>query len=385
MDLAPTSQQQLLAATARSFLDRRCPPSLVLELALDPRGFREDLWREMAGLGWPGLLAPSALGGSDGSLLDVMVLVEEMGRACLPSPYIQSAVVATSLLLATRGAGRRPGAGPDPVDRLVADLASGDRIATPAVLEGAGALSPDAIALRAEVPGRITGRKLFVKDAHVADVLVLVARGGGGFNLLAIEPGRPGLRIEPMPSMAGEKLSAVALDDVPVAAADLVGAPGRSWDAMAPALERGALARCAEMVGCAARVLDLCVAHARGRVQSGRPIGSFQAIQHACADLLRDVEGARWLAYQAAWKAQQAGGAPADVAMAKAFCGEACLRVARRAHQIMGAIGYCEEHPLHLLHKRILAASLDFGDSTSHLDAVARAIGLSAVGAPTAV
>ena len=131
------------------------------------------------------------------------------------------------------------------------------------------------------------------------------------------------------------------------------------------------------MVGGAARILDLCVEHARGRVQSGRPIGAFQAIQHHCADLLRDVEASRWLVYDAAWRVSEGLDASPAVATAKAFGSEACLRVARTGHQIMGAIGYCEEHPLHLLHKRIMAAALDWGDATLHLETVARSIGLA--------
>jgi alkylation response protein AidB-like acyl-CoA dehydrogenase len=130
------------------------------------------------------------------------------------------------------------------------------------------------------------------------------------------------------------------------------------------------------MVGAAQRVLDLAVEHARTRVQGGRPIGAYQAIQHACADLVRDVDASRGLLYVAAWKVSQGWDAGIDVATAKAYVGEACLTVARRGHQIFGAIGYCEEHPLHLLHKRIQAASVDFGDSALHLEAVARGIGL---------
>jgi alkylation response protein AidB-like acyl-CoA dehydrogenase len=130
------------------------------------------------------------------------------------------------------------------------------------------------------------------------------------------------------------------------------------------------------MVGCAQHILELCVEHAKARKQFGRPLGSFQAVQHFCADLLRNVEGARYLLYRAAWKMQEGCESAADVAMAKAHAGQACLAVARRAHQLLGAISFCEEHPLHLFHKRILAASLDFGDPAHHLETVATAIGL---------
>jgi alkylation response protein AidB-like acyl-CoA dehydrogenase len=143
------------------------------------------------------------------------------------------------------------------------------------------------------------------------------------------------------------------------------------------ALAAGALARTAEMVGAAQRVLELAVEHAKTRVQGGRPIGGHQAIQHACADLVRDVDASRGLLYAAAWKASEGAPAAAEVAMAKAYASEACLTVARRAHQIFGAIGYCEEHPLHLLHKRIHAAGLDCGDVALHLEDVAQAIGLA--------
>jgi alkylation response protein AidB-like acyl-CoA dehydrogenase len=130
------------------------------------------------------------------------------------------------------------------------------------------------------------------------------------------------------------------------------------------------------MVGAAQRVLEMTVEHAKTRAQGGRPIGAYQAIQHACADLVRDVDCARGLLHAAAWQVSEGLPAVADIAMAKAYAGEACLAVARRAHQIFGAISYCEEHPLHLFHKRIHAASLDFGDAALHLETVAQAIGL---------
>src|SRR5437773_2454710 len=259
MDFTPSSAQQMLVSTAREFLRRHCPPERVQAWALDERGFDEKLWRQMAELGWPGLLVSPELGGSGGPMLDVVLLVEQMGYACLPGPFIPSGVVVPAL---------------------------------------------------------------------------------------------------------------------PAAAADRLGAAGHGGALLTPALEAGALARTAEMVGGAQRILDLAVEHARTRVQGGRPIGGYQAIQHACADLVRDVDTARGLLYLAAWKAAEGLPAASDVAMAKAHAAESCVSVARRGHQIFGAIGYCGEHPLHLIHNRLQAAALDFGDAQHHLETVARSIGL---------
>jgi len=368
MDFRPSASQQILISTARTFLRQHCPPELAQRLALDARGFDEALWRRLAELGWPGLLIPPDLGGSGGSLLDVIVLVEEMGRAGLPGPFVTSAVVATSLLVSAGSAPQQT--------RLLSALASGERLATLALVEETGSFDPDAVALECRAPGRLTGRKLFVKDAHIADDLIVAVREGSGLSLLVLPAARRGISRQPLDTMSGEKLFEVTFDDVEVSADDRLGPAGRARETLASALQAGALARTAEMVGAAQHVLELAVEHARTRVQGGRPIGGYQAIQHSCADLVRDVDASRALLYTAAWKAAEEVPAEVDVAMAKAYAGEACLAVARRGHQIFGAISYCEEHPLHLIHKRIQAASLDFGDAQLHLETVAGAIGL---------
>ena len=368
MDFRPSPPQQLLVATARQFLTARCPIELVQRLASDDRGFDAALWRGMAELGWPGLLVPTELGGSGGSLLDVALLVEEMGRACLPGPFVTSAVAATAALVAGGNSSLKK--------RVLPAMADGDRIATLALVEERGTFDPDAIALACEVPGRLSGEKLFVENAHLADDLIVAVRGGGDLTLLSIPCDRAGITRVPLDAGGVERLFAVTFDRVEVGADDLIAPSGRGREALVAAVSAGALARTAEMVGGAGHVLELVVAHAKTRVQGGRPIGGHQAIQHACADLVRDVDASRGLLYSAAWQAAEGSDAAADIATAKAYASEACLQVARRAHQIFGAISYCQEHPLHLFHKRMLAARSDFGDVDLHLAAVARAIGL---------
>ena len=388
MDFRPTPDQELLQHTARDVLARYCP----LEAAPGSRpgagdgsdarvrrapeaaaadGRRElhaALWPRLAELGWPGLLVPADLGGSDGTILDVALLVEQMGYAGLDSPYVDSAVVATALLLAAGGAGHRG---------VVAELAQGRRVAAVALLEEDGELGPDGVRARGEPGGFLAGRKLLVADADLADELVVAARGRAGVSLFRVGRERPGVRVEPMASMAGDRLFEIELDQVAVREADLVGAEGAGWELVEPAARLGAIARSAEMIGAARRILELAVEHARTRVQSGRPIGAFQAIQHACADLARGVESARPLVLAAAWKAAQGHPSAADVAMAKLYAADACLAVARRAHQIFGAVGYCDEHPLHRFHKKIIAARLAYGDPAHHAETIASAIGLA--------
>jgi alkylation response protein AidB-like acyl-CoA dehydrogenase len=368
MDLAPTPAQQLLVSTARSLLERRCPLERVQALSLTADGFDALLWKETAALGWPGLLVPPDLGGSGGTMRDVLLLAEEMGHACLPGPFLPSAVVSTRVLI-DAGEHRRARA-------LLPRLALGERIATLAALEDDGRLEPGALLTRVE-RGRVSGRKLFVPDAGAATDLIVIGRSDAGPTAALLPMDRPGIAALPLDSMAGQRLFEVTFDGVEVSAEDLLGSPGAGWALVAPALAQGALAQCADMVGAAQRVLELCVEHARVRQQFGRPIGSFQAVQHLCADLFRDVETARWLARETAWRCERAAaGAAESVAAAKAYASEACLRVARRGHQVMGAIGYSAEHPLHLFHKRILSGALAWGGPDQHLETVARAIGL---------
>jgi alkylation response protein AidB-like acyl-CoA dehydrogenase len=368
MDFRPSPAQQLLVATARDFLRKHCPPELVQRVALDPRGVDDALWRRMAELGWQGLLIPSELGGSGGSALDVVLLVEELGRAAAPGPFVTSAVVATSLLLAAGSAEQQK--------RLLPAMAAGERVASLALLEESGSFDVERIALAVDAEGRLSGRKLFVEAAHVADALVVATRAGRELRLLLLPTDRPGVRVSPLETIGAAKLFEVTFDGVVIGDGDRLGPAGAAGEALASALRAGALARTAEMVGAAQRVLELAVEHAKTRVQGGRPIGGYQAIQHACADLVRDVDASRGLLHAAAWMLSEGGPADAGVAMAKAYASEACLTVARRAHQIFGAIGYCEEHPLHLLHKWIHAASLDCGDVPLHLETVAQAMGL---------
>jgi alkylation response protein AidB-like acyl-CoA dehydrogenase len=367
MDFRPTDAQRLLTAVAREFLEKSCPLVAAPDAARETTA-RVDTWEQISALGWPGLLVPARFGGSEASLVDVVMLVEEMGRAACAGPYVTSAVVATTLLA-------RGGTSTQQERRLPA-MALGDRVCTLAIAESSARLAADAIAIVGDVGGRLDGMKCFVRDAHLAQEIVVVARSRSGFNLLLVDRDQPGVRLTPRETMAGDKVFDVTLTNVPITREMLIGAEGDGWMLTEHALALGAIARGAEMVGAAQRILELAVDHAKVRVQSGRPIGAFQAIQHACADLLRDVETARGVVHHAAWCVDTERDSRAAVATAAAYAASRCLAVARRAHQIFGAMGYSAEHPLHVLHKRIHAASVETGDRAAHLETVAESIGL---------
>ena len=356
MDFALETDQALLVDTAKAFF-----ADLDLDLNLDQADAAERVWSDVVALGWPGLLVPEAQGGVGGSLLDAVLLTEQFGYAGVASPFVSSAVVGSTLLAA---AGRSD---------ALADLATGRKRVALALAEENGEFTPQAVRLTV-ADGTLTGEKRFVRDADGADALIVAARDGADLGAFLVP--RDEVRVTSVPTLSGENVYGIRFDAVAVSTERRLGAAGGGWNVLQHGVAAGALARAAEMVGLAQRIVDVVVEYAKVREQSGQPIGSFQAVQHHCADMLRDLEGARYITYRAASADGKAGQVPADVAMAKAYASDACLAVARRAHQVMGAIGYCDEHVLHRLHKRIHGAAQDFGDANSHLDEVAAQLGL---------
>ena len=349
MDLTLTAEQRLLVDSARATLARRCPPSHVRAMETDPQGYDRELWREMARLGWTGLL----VGPDAGTLVEAALLLEQMGRVLLPSPFLTSCVLAPLLLRAVGDRSWLPG------------IASGEVVATMALVEPGWRDEWAAPALSV-ADGRLSGRKHFVPFAAAADVLLVVTRGPA---LVAVE------RTDAVHCRRQETLGGDHQYEV-----ELTAAPGTLLGALGPALEtarlQATIAALAYAVGAADRALEITVEYAKTRVQFGRPIGSFQAVAHRCADMRSDIDALRWLVYQAAWTL--AVGRPADLAVgaAKAYGNAALRQIFMHAHQVHGAIGFSTEHDLHLFTRRAKAIELGWGSAASHRERVARAMGL---------
>lgn len=359
MDLTLTDEQSLLADSARAWVARSCPIERTREL--EARGAHDpELWREIAALGWAGLAVPEELGGGGAGILELALVAEALGEGAVPTPLLASVTLAALPSMWAGGAAR---------SRLVPRLALGDAIGTLALLEPGMRDEWAPVAMTGSLP--LHGTKLLVPWAGVADV-ILVATATG---LRVIERAAPGVRVTPHDTLGGDPIAVVELDGVsaePIGEDDGVTVVHR-------ALDHAAVVQLAYGVGIAQAMLDLSVRHAIDRYQFGRPIGSFQAVAHRCADMRADVDACRFLAYQAAWSLDRDSEQGVEVAAALAYSKDALRRVARHAHQVHGAIGFSTEHDLHLFSRRAKAFELTWGSASFHRERLAGAMGLAAV------
>ncbi len=376
MDLDLSEDQKMLKTAARDFLEKECPKQFVRDMEQDEKGYSPELWLKMVQLGWQGLPFPEAQGGGGGSFLDLAVLLEEMGRACLPGPFLASVVLAGLPILA---------AGSEEQKRELLPAIAQGKIYTLALTEPDGMY--DAVSVRTTATHDrddwvISGTKTFVPDAHVADGILCVARtgeassGSDGTSLFLVDARSQGIKVTVLRTIAGDKQCEVVFDGVKVPAANVVGSVGQGWPVVEKALQWAAAAKCAEMVGAAEAVLEMSVEYARERTQFDKPIGSFQAIQHHCANMRIDIDGMRYLTYEAAWLLSEGLPAATQVSMAKAWVSEAISRVTRLGHQIHGGVGYMMDHDMQLYFRRGEAARAMFGDASFHRELVASQLGL---------
>jgi alkylation response protein AidB-like acyl-CoA dehydrogenase len=335
----------------------------------------------MAELGWMGLIVPEEYGGAGLSYVDLVVVLEEMGRVVAPGPFFATVLLGGVTVLEGGSEAQKRS--------VLPAMAAGRLRMTLALLEPSARWDAGGVACEARPDGggfRLTGTKLFVNDALLADKIICAARLAGtqggddrkGISLFLLDAKLPGMTITPLKTMdQTRKLAEITLQDVRVDAADVVGPLGAAWPIVERVMDRGRVGLCAEMCGGAQRVLDMSVEYAKVREQFGRPIGSFQAIQHKCADMLVEVESAKSATYYAAWAvANDVADAPLAAAMAKAYCSDAYRHTAGEGIQVHGGIGFTWEHDMHLYFKRAKSSEVTFGDATWNRELVARLIEL---------
>jgi alkylation response protein AidB-like acyl-CoA dehydrogenase len=366
MNFAWSEEQDEFRASVRRFVAERWPVAEARRLAATDAGFDPATWKQLAELGLLGLAVPETEGGQGFSLLELSIALDELGRELAGGPYFATACLAARALAHA--------ATPSERAEWLPRLASGELIATLAVLDAPGAPREDAVACAARA-GRLDGTKRFVIDAQNAGLLLVAAREAEGVALYALEAGATGVHIEPAPGLdLTRKLAHVRLDGTP---ARRLGPAGSAWPALARTLAEGAIGLASEQIGAASRCLELAVAHAKARTQFGRPIGSFQAVKHRAVDALTALELARSAAWWSAWVAASR---PAELAEAAAVAhttaSEAFEKAAYECIHLHGGMGFTWEHDAHLYYRRARADRALFGEPAAHRTGLARQLGL---------
>ena len=371
MNFAFNDEQEELRRIVRTFLEDKSSEAAVREQMDTTDGFDPAVWTQMAEqLGLQGLAIPEEYGGSGFTFVELIVVLEEMGRALLCAPYFSSAVLAAQTLLH---------AGDDAAKaEHLPGIASGETRATLALTEPNGRWDAEGVTATATKSGdgwTIDGTKSYVLDGHTADLLIVAARTDAGVSLFAVPADASGVERIPLSTMdQTRKQAKIEFSSTP---ATLIGTDGEGWPVLEQVLDLAAVALAAEQVGGAQRTLDMSVDYAKERIQFGRPIGSFQAIKHKCADMLLEVESAKSAAYYAGWCAAELNDElPSVASLAKAYVSEAYFHCAAENIQIHGGIGFTWEHPAHLYFKRAKSSELLFGDPSYHREQLAQRIGL---------
>jgi alkylation response protein AidB-like acyl-CoA dehydrogenase len=371
MNFAFSEEQEELRKVVKDFLNAKSSEASVRELMETESGYDDAVWSQMAEqMGLQGLIIPEEFGGSGYSYVELIVVLEEMGRRLLCAPYFSTVVLAGNSLIHS---------GDDAAKKdFLPGIASGETIATVAFTEPSGKWDEAGITMEATKSGdgyTLSGTKSFVLDGHTANLILVAARTGGAVSLFAVDGAASGLTRTPLSTMdQTRKQAKLDFDNTP---ARLVGAEGQGWDVLSRVLDLAAVGLAAEQVGGAQECLEMAVQYAKDRVQFGRPIGSFQAIKHKCADMLLEVESAKSAAYYAGWCAAELNDElPSVASLAKSYCSEAYFHTTAENIQIHGGIGFTWEHPAHLYFKRAKSSELLFGDPTYHRELLAQRIGI---------
>jgi alkylation response protein AidB-like acyl-CoA dehydrogenase len=376
MILGVSAEQDELRASVRRFLADRAPLTAVRELMETTDGIDAGVWRQAGEqLGLQGIAIPEQYGGSGFSFTEQAIVLEELGAALYGGPYLASTVLAATALLASKDE--------DAKKAYLPGIASGEMIATLAFTEEDGSWQPDAIRLAATSAAggngaggwQLDGRKSFVLDGHTADLILVVARAAGELSLFAVPADGPGLTSTPLPTL--DQTRKLAKLDFAAVPATLIGTAGSGAAVLSHTLDVAAIALAAEQLGGAQRALDMTVEYLKVRHQFGRPIGSFQALKHRCADLLLEVESLRSaVQYAAAAVAENSTEIPVVASLVKAYASDVYFHVAAETIQMHGGIGFTWEHDAHLYFKRAKSSELFLGDASHHREQLATRIGL---------
>lgn len=375
MDFGLSEGQEMLRASAADFLAKECPKSRVRELEEDARGYDPGLWHKMArNMGWMGLVLPEQYGGEGGDFMDLAILLEEMGRNIVPGPFF-STVVLCALPILEYGTAEQKSS-------FLPKITSGEHIWSLALTGPSVTYEASGIELRASLEQQgyiLTGTKFLVPYAHAADYFLVVARTSDateGVSIFLVSGKSLGIKVEVIPTMARDKMCEITFDNVRVSKDSILGKINYGWDTVNFILQRASVLKCAEVLGACEAVIEMNNAYIKDRFQFDRPIGSFQVVQHRLVDRFIDVEGLRYLVYEAVWEVSTGLASDLHITMAKVKANEVYQRTCIDCIKNYGAIGFTADQDIGLYYRRVKAAEFFLGDTDSHRERVAAGLGL---------
>jgi len=374
MDILMNDDEQMIADSARQFLEAECTPKLARAMEVDEVGYPKDLWAKVAELGWQGMCLPEKVGGSAMPLLYLGLVLREVGRTIAPLPLHSTAVA--SITIATDGTDEQQ-------QKYLPDVVAGKSVMTWAFSEKDPRFLPDAVQMSAKADGKdfvLNGTKMFVDNYVAANQMLVVARttagskGADGLSLFIVDTATKGLSSTPLITLAKDRQAEVTFKDVRVPAANVIGKVGGAWPVVEAMLDRGTALLCAQMVGAARKDIEMAIEYAKFRQAFGQPIGAFQSVGHTCADMQIWVDGGELLTFEALWKLDQGQPAWVEVSQAKSFCNEKLEAAVRNSQSIHGGIGFMMEFDLQLWFRRVSAWSMRMGTTYEHRARIARAL-----------
>lgn len=369
MDFDFTESQNIMLSSAKKFLEREAK-DIIRDVEKTDEGFSLDLWQKMAELGWMGIVFPEQYGGIDGNFLDLVLIIEEMGKYLVSGPFISTIISGLSILKYGTQSQR---------DELLPKLTEGKLIISHALIE------PDAKIVENKIEEKVTekngnyilnGTRLFAPYAHKSDLIIYAANTKKGMTLFLIDTKGSGITTTALDTLASDKLSEFTLEEKEVSNKNILGVPGKGDEIINEINQWGSLSVSAYIKGMLDEVLKMTVEHAKTREQFGKKIGTLQAIQHQCSNMATDIDQVKFLTYQAAWKLSEKLPATKEISMAKAWASDASRRTCLMGIKIHGGIGVSEEYNIQIYFRRAKSCELSHGDGDYHREIIAREVGL---------
>ena len=370
MDIKLNKSQQSIAKEARRFIAKECPVEYVREMFEDESGFTDEVWKKMAEMDWMAMRIPEVYGGVGMDQIDLNLILEEMGRVVLPGPFFSTVMLAAEAIMEAGSDSQK--------QRYLPEIADGSLKGTVALHEADSGADLDYINMEARAEGDdfvLNGTKLFVPDAHVADLIICGTRTrignepADGITIFLIDSNTAGISVTCLPTMDGtRKLCAVEFNNVKLGSDSILGEVHNGWRPLQRVLQRAQVGLCAECVGGAQRTMEIASDYAKVRIQYDQPIGAFQAIKHRCAQMYVEAESARSLLYWATWAQDHGDEKEAAIAAsaAKSYCSEVFTHNAGSGIQVLGGTGFTMENEMHLFLKRAKANEMALGDPVYH-------------------